>query len=192
MSVITRNQSKMIASQEKLIIPHNAINVNQSNKRVWFFNAMKKALDSLKQINNEKNAIICFMDDHYNKAYSSISLNTHLKDKYRTIHFDKIRHITEILFMVKEYLPEIHDMSLSINKFTEVVYTKIYKFYEEIRVSDINPETEDEHKVINCFIGVLEDVEKTIIPLLSNDIQLKRRLNHRTAKLMNYTRMNTI
>lgn len=173
MPVITRNQSKKIALQEKLedsIIKQDATNVKQDINNAlfnWFFTTIKNTLNQMQENYNEKITIKKFLNEHGDKAYISIELKTHLKEKLRTNHFDNIRCATEMMFFIEQYLPEVQNPSSSVNKFTKSVYNKIFQFYEDIRLSDIQPETEDEHKVINALIGVLQNVEKMIIPILS-------------------------
>jgi hypothetical protein len=191
MPVTTRNQRiNNVASQEKLQAPRQVSNPHV-NKKVrpdpnnllpWFVSVIKKALSEIDQNNTRKSVIKSML---FKCPDSEISKANMEKD-LRTVHFDSIRQATELMFFIDQYLPEVYSIA-SMEKFTEVVYNKIQVLYNQIRTADIKPETDDEYKTIMAVIGVLQEVEKNIIPLLPADQPLKRRRN-----FVDYTGMDTI
>lgn len=190
MPVITRNQRlNNVASMEKPQKPINQqvivkVKPDMNDLLPWFTSVAKEALQSIEKSNMEKATIRKLLNFHPNNSKHSKSA---LERKFRTIHFDIIRRATELMYFVDQYLPEIYNKCLSMQRFAEVVYKKVQQLYDEIRNIDVKPETDDERSAVVAMIYVLQDVEKNIIPLLSADVQLKRRRN-----FVDYTGMDTI
>jgi len=193
MPVITRNQRKnIVASFEKLQPSEPVVNQqviekvrpDPNNLLPWFVSVAKEGINEVEKSRQKqleiKHLIMCG-PKNYLKSKET------MENEVRTLHFDNIRRATELMFFIDQYLPEVRNLSPSMDKFSKVVYAKIQDLYQQIRTSDIKPETDDERRAVVAMIYVLQDVEKNIIPLLPADVLLKRRRN-----FVDYTGMDTI
>lgn len=194
MPVTTRNQDKK-ASVSKLQVPvinkpekvrlyyaePSSYTVNEL--RVWFISLMSKRLSEVEKNQAKKLELKKLIQSNLVSSFFKPAL----ENKHRTLHFDNIRDVTEVMFFVDKYLPEVYNLSPRMEKLTKSVYKKVQDLYQQIRDNIIKPETDDEHKSVDALIYTLQDVEKTVIPLLPSDQQLKRR-----RKFVCYTGMDTI
>lgn len=193
MPVITRNQRiNNVASMEKPQSLNPVVNQQVTGKvrpdlnnlLPWFASVVKEGLKDIEIANREKLHVRHLIKFH---THNSVSSKVARERELRTIHFDNIRRATELMFFVDQYLPEVRNLSPSMERFTKAVYAKIQDLYQQIRAADVKPETDDERRAVVAMIYVLQDVEKNIIPLLPADVLLKRRRN-----FVDYTGMDTI
>jgi hypothetical protein len=196
MPVATRNQSKNISTafiQEvakpvsKPVFTQQVITKvrpDLNNLFPWFSSVVKEGLADVEKSNNEKvrlrNLIAVNLDDKKNKNY---------KKELRMEHYNALRRVTEIMYIVGQYYPEVRNLSPSMVRFGEVVYKKVQELYQQIRFldHDTKPVTEDEKKCMVSLIYTLQDVEKMIIPYLPQEHATKR-----IRKFIDYTGMDTI
>jgi hypothetical protein len=197
MPVTTRNQSKMMNASASSIqkvesgflkYPSAILDLEKQEKQIaeltqsdslknvrpdtqdaiypWFINTLKKSLVAIDEIKLEKKS-------------------SHLcgeKDKLRVLHYEQLRHVTEMMFMVGQYYPTVRNLSPKMLIFGQVAYAKVKQLYKEIRVyTDYKPKTQEENEIIAALISTLHDVEKTLIPYT------KRHRN-----VVDYTGMDTI
>lgn len=197
MPVTTRNQSRMIINtiidSQKKPQSTNPVTKEQAVVKVrpdlnnllpWFVSVAKEALKDIEKCNENKLKIKDLINSDANKC--SISKEA-LENEYRTLYFDNVRRATELMFFVDQYLPEVRNLSPSMQRFSKVVYTKVQDLYDQIRTSDIKAKTDEEYKVVVSLITTLQDVEKNIITILPSDQQVKRRRN-----FVDYTGMDMI
>jgi hypothetical protein len=196
MPVATRNQSKNISTafiQEVKKPVSNPVFTQQVITKVrpdlnnlipWFSSVVKEGLADVERYNAEKvrirNLMLANLDNKKNKNYEK---------ELRMEHYNSIRRVTEVMYFVGQYYPEVRNLSPSMVRFGEVVYAKVQDLYQQIRCldPDTNPETEDEKQCIAALIYTLQDVEKMIIPYLASDKPTKR-----IRKFVDYTGMDTI
>jgi hypothetical protein len=144
-----------------------------------------EGLAEVKKSNNEfvrlRKLVKANPHDKKNKIY---------KKEIRVEHYNAIRRVTEVMYLVGEYYPEVRNLSpVFVNRFAEVVYAKVQELYKQIGCLDLDvkPETEDEKQCIAALIYTLQDVEKMIIPYLPSDKPAKR-----IRKFVDYTVMVSI
>jgi len=187
MPAITRNKSQMIM---KNIISSKSVINQQVIKKVrpdstnmvdWFKSVIQKSCVEIDQNNTRKAEL-----EKHLKCLDSHFLKPILENELRTLHFDNIRYITELLFFIEQYFPEV-SIIYPMPAFAKVIYQKVQELYKQIHDDIYKPKTEDDHKVAVAIISVLKDVEKNIIPLLPSNVPLKRRRN-----FVDYTGMDTI
>jgi len=190
MPVTTRNQSRNISSfvpsvkQQRVTSVYQPIKVrpNLYNLLPWFTSVIKEKLADV----NKHNQIKLHLQNEV-KLLKNKKMVKKNSSTIRNIYFDNIRRVTELMFFVDEYLPEVYGISSNMPKFAKCVYDKIQDFYGQIHNSDMKAETDEERKIIEVFIYTLQDVEKNIIPLVSSEQQIKRR-----RKIVDYTGMDSI
>jgi hypothetical protein len=194
MPVATRNQSKNISTafiQEVKKPVSNPVFTQQVITKVrpdlnnlipWFSSVVKEGLADVERYNAEKvrlrNLIAANLDNKKNKNYEK---------ELRMEHYNSIRRVTEVMYFVGQYYPEVRNLSPSMVRFGEVVYKKVQELYKSIRCLDLKPVTEDEMKCIVALIYTLQDVEKMIIRYLPQEHATKR-----IRKFVDYTGMDTI
>jgi hypothetical protein len=193
MPVTTRNQLKNIISYEnssalqevKKPLSITKVSSGKNNILSWFISVTIKGLVDI-DTNTKK---IHLLKKLITQNPDIKNINDY-KREIRTIYYSSLRHITEILYLVEKYYPEVHNLSDGMIRFSKVVYNKVQELYGQIRSSSSSsykPETEDEKKSIVALISTLQDVEKMIIPYLPSDEPIKRRRN-----FVDYTGMDTI
>jgi hypothetical protein len=196
MPVATRNQSKNISAafiQEvkkpvsKPVLTQQVITKvrpHPNNLWPWFSSVVKEGLADVEKYNAEKARLRKLIeenpDDKKNKNY---------KREIRVEHYNSIRSVTEVMYFVGQYYPEVRNLSHSMISFAGVVYAKVQQLYKQIRCldPDVKPETEDEKKCIAALIYTLQDVEKMIISFLPQEHVTKR-----IRKFVDYTGMDTV
>ena len=190
MPVTTRNQRlNNVASLEKLQAPKPVANQqvigkvrpDTNNLLPWFTSVFKERMNEIDKI------IMIKINLQHMINHRQIIQKRIIEKRIRLTHFDTIRQITEVMFFVDQYLPEVYNLYPLAEKFTKTVYEKVQDLYNQIRTSNLKPETDDEYKAVAAMITVLQDVEKNIIPLLPRNVLLKRRRN-----FVDYTGMDTI
>jgi len=196
MPVATRNQSKNISTTfiQKVEKPvSNPVFTQQVITKVrpdpnnlfpWFSSVVREGLADVEKSTAERARLRTLIsanpDDKKNKNY---------KKELRTEHYNAIRRVTEVMYFVGQYYPEVRNLSPCMVRFGEVVYKKVQELYQQIRCldPDTKPVTEDEKKCMVALIYTLQDVEKMIIPYLPSDKSAKR-----IRKFVDYTGMDTI
>lgn len=101
---------------------------------------------------------------------------------YRNSHFDQFRMITEMYYMITEYLPQLHN-----EEFALVVYNKIGKLYSQVKNHVIVPKTQTEINVVNILLKQLEEAEKTI----KTSLNLEEDSSKRERVCVSYAGMDT-
>ena len=193
MPVITRNQRKnIVASLEKHqaiepVVNHYVIEKvrpHLNNLLSWFISVANEKIKEVKKYDLKQIEIRHLIKCRPKKYLKSKKT---MESEVRTLHFDNIRRITELMFFVEQYLPEVYNLSSSIDKFSKLLYVETRLICRGICGSDMKPETEDERNAVIAIINVFQDFEKNIIPLLSADVSLKR-----LGNFVDYTGMDTI
>ena len=158
MPVITRSQSK-----NRNICSALKIRPDPNNLLPWFIYVMKEGIADAANLFNKKK------EEFFKNSKSQL---------YRTTHFELLRRITEIFYLINEYLPIIIEQgSRNMDKFTIVVYKKIHEFYRQVHESAIIPKCRNEVKIIKALLSTFQDVEKTVLPFLPKGEPTKRSRN---------------
>jgi hypothetical protein len=175
MPVVTRNQYKNNAIINKIItpIPDDILS--------WFITIVSKKLKNIHKLHNNKSELRILIKD---------AVDTHRKNAYKkelkSVHYDKIREVSELMYIISEYFPKVMSLSSDMSRFGQFVYNKVQSLYLKIRKNKFKPETGDELKTIKSMIYILQDTEKIIIPFLPNVFQVKRIRN-----FVDYSGMDT-
>ena len=78
--------------------------------------------------------------------------------------YDKLRKMTEVLYIIREYLPNNNDRY---NTFTILLYKDMQKIYDEIYTNKLLFSKNNEKiKIINILLEEMRNVEDILIPLL--------------------------
>ena len=78
--------------------------------------------------------------------------------------YDKLRKMTEVLYIIREYLPNNNDRY---NTFTILLYKDMQKIYDEIYTNKLLFSKNNEKiKIINILLEEMRSVEDILIPLL--------------------------
>ena len=78
--------------------------------------------------------------------------------------YDKLRKMTEVLYIIREYLPNNNDRY---NTFTILLYEDMQKIYDEIYTNKLLFSKNNEKiKIINILLEEMRNVEDILIPLL--------------------------
>ena len=81
-----------------------------------------------------------------------------------TYTYDKLRKMTEVLYIIREYLPNNNQRY---NTFTILLYEDIQKIYDEIYTNKLLFSKNNEKiKVVNTLLEEMRNVEDILIPLL--------------------------
>lgn len=193
MPVATRNQSKNISAafiQEVKKPVSNPVLTQQVITKVrpdpnnilpWFSSVIKEGLADIEKSNAEKTRIVGLVEANpKDKKYEK---------EFRTHHDNTVRRVTEVMYFIEQYYPEVRNLSPGMVRFGEVLYKKVHELYDQIHSWDIDtkPKTEEEKQSLASLIYTLQDVEKMIIPFLPQEHSIKRKRN-----FVDYTGMDTI
>ena len=78
--------------------------------------------------------------------------------------YDKLRKMTEVVYIIREYLPNNNDRY---NTFTILLYKDMQKIYDEIYTNKLLFSKNNEKiKIINILLEEMRNVEDILIPLL--------------------------
>lgn len=78
--------------------------------------------------------------------------------------YDKLRKMTEVLYIIREYLPNNNERY---NTFTILLYEDIQKLYDEIYTNKLLFSKDNEKKrIVNILLEEMRNVEDILIPLL--------------------------
>jgi hypothetical protein len=81
-----------------------------------------------------------------------------------TYTYDKLRKMTEVLYIIREYLPNNNQRY---NTFTILLYEDIQKIYDEIYANKLLFSKNNEKiKIVNTLLEEMRNVEDILIPLL--------------------------
>ena len=90
----------------------------------------------------------------------------------RASHFDNIRIINEILYMISVYLPILNSGKYFNNSsFTNIVFVKLNEYYKIIHHPrhDMRPETDEEHRVVQSFIHTLSLTQSVVNEMMKTN-----------------------
>ena len=101
-----------------------------------------------------------------------------------TYTYDKLRKMTEVLYIIREYLPNNNQRY---NTFTILLYEDIQKIYDEIYTNKLLFSKNNEKiKVVNTLLEEMRNVEDILIPLLPEtytSVHLVKRVTEDYMKL---------
>ena len=82
--------------------------------------------------------------------------------------YDKLRKMTEVLYMIREYLPIVFNNNIYCYKtFTVILYEDMQKIYDEIYTNKLLFSKSNEKKrIVNILLEEMRNVEDILIPLL--------------------------
>ena len=81
-----------------------------------------------------------------------------------TYTYDKLRKMTEVLYIIREYLPNNNDRY---NTFTILLYEDMQKIYDEIYTNKLLfQKSIEERRIVNILLEEMRNVEDILIPLL--------------------------
>ena len=159
------------------------VSPDQLNLLHWFTSVIKGGIADMDN-NKKKRFELAIQSKQPNITYTEKIV---IEKERRTLHFDNIRIATELMFFVEQYLPEVYSISSGMDKFVQVVYTKVQDLYQQIHTNEYIPTSDDEIKSVVSLLYTLQDCEKMVIPFISSDFKMKRRRNN-----VDYTGMDTI
>lgn len=184
MPVMTRNQCINKTASLKAV-QHVKPNLNETVKPTvnmlhWFIATVKEGLVFIEKHDTyvRQIKVMSLRQGHRANGY---------KQQLRFLHFDRIRRMTEMMYFIDQYLLEAYYRSFKMGEFIKTLYNKIQELYRDIHTIEIQPETDDERKTIAALIYIIQDLEKTVIPLLQPELPMKR-----NRKVVDYTGMDTI
>ena len=181
MSIMNRYQNINNTDSSKSV---NTEKVGPYSKKLlnWFSKVIKEKIAKVEE-NNIKTGQLKIMTLTMKNNRSDLS------QQIKEVQFDTLRQISEIMYIVNEYLPEVYNINRKLIKFVKVVYERIQTLYYDFYNSKIKPKTEEEKMVVKNFIYSMEEVEKMVIPLIeeSEALPLKR-----IRKIVDYTGMDMI
>ena len=101
-----------------------------------------------------------------------------------TYTYDKLRKMTEVLYIIREYLPNNNQRY---NTFTILLYEDIQKIYDEIYTNKLLFSKNNENiKIVNILLEEMRNVEDILIPLLPEtytSVHLVKRVTEDYMKL---------
>ena len=165
----------------------------------WFIENIKKGLSEIhaySMASREINHKITMNDD----LKSSNDINI-LQKESRQIHFNLIRRITELFYVINTYFEDAYIEMPSVLSLTTIIKMKIVELYADTNfVSSYKPITKDEKRCLNEFNQTLEEANRLFIKSASpigkksssNDLTTEtshKRL--RRGKCVDYTGMDT-
>jgi hypothetical protein len=110
----------------------------------------------------------------YHSWFCSL-LDRKVKDVNATTHkYNKMRNLTELWFMYREYLPIVYINNESCNKLIVVIYESIQRMYNDIDNEllflkrNYDKSVDEKKRIINILLEEMRNVEDLIIPLLPN------------------------
>ena len=81
--------------------------------------------------------------------------------------YDKLRKMTEVLYIIKEYLPIVFNNNIYCYKtFTVTLYEDIQKIYDEIYTYKLLFSKSNKKRIVNILLEEMRNVEDILIPLL--------------------------
>jgi hypothetical protein len=108
----------------------------------------------------------------YHSWFCSL-LDSKVKDVNATTHkYNKMRNLTELWFMYREYLPIIYINNESCNKLIVVIYESIQRMYNDIYdellvlKGNIDKNVYEKKRIIYILLEEMRNTEDIIIPLL--------------------------
>jgi hypothetical protein len=154
------------------------INKNASDEHLffWFTNMVSCQLNNISKLTQENNSylqIIKFNNEFLNDPMYLA------KEKYREIHYDKLRQISELYYNIRVYLPIIpNNCKKQMDGFKIANYEKIQELYSELYLCYFNkllyPKTNDEKRIVQILLEELRHMEDMLIPRLPK----KYKANH--------------
>jgi hypothetical protein len=150
-------------------------NASDENLFFWFTEMVNCELNNISKLTDEKNSylqIIKFNKFLNNPMYFA-------KEKYREIHYDLLRQISELYYNIRVYLPIIPNNSKKKwNDFKIAIYEKIQEIYPELYLDYSNnllyQQTNDEKRIVQILLEELRNMEDMLIPRLPK----KYKANH--------------
>lgn len=90
-----------------------------------------------------------------------------IEKNIRSNYFDNLRQVSEIMYIVTEYLPDLVLCGkYKFDNFIVAVYNKAKELRSELSKSKFSPLTDDEQKTKDAFLSSVQDAEKVVVPLL--------------------------
>jgi hypothetical protein len=82
--------------------------------------------------------------------------------------YDKLRKMTEVLYIIREYLPIVFNNNIYCYKtFTVTLYEDMQKIYDEIYTNKLLFQKSNEKtRIVNILLEEMRNVEDILIPLL--------------------------
>lgn len=112
---------------------------------------------------------------------------THDMKERRIQYFDIIRCVSELFYFVDQYILDVKDLCLP--KLINTIYNKIYELHDQL--SCVPPKTHSDHNSVKVFLNIIQDLEKTLTPLIDKTLRLpplpKPKRSHMDYSNFNYT-----
>jgi len=150
-------------------------NASDENLFFWFTEMVNCELNNILKLRHDKNSYLQIIK--FNKFLNDPMYLA--KEKYREIHYDKLRQISELYYNIRVYLPIIpNNCKKQMDGFKIANYEKIQELYSELYLCYSNkllyPKTNDENRIVQILLEELRHMEDMLIPRLPK----KYRANH--------------
>ena len=175
MPVVTRSRSQCnsinnAANKQIKVEKTDPIQSQVSSKIYWFISICNKYLHESAAFKKEKDN---------NRLLGNASAAA-------TNHFDNIRNVTELFYIINQNFPDIYAEDTSrFNLFGQSIYRKIPELYSDIANTVIKPKTREEFSSNKSLIEELQETEK----MLMQYVPIQRPIR---GAYVNYTGMDCI
>ena len=142
---------------------------------MWCKPIINQCLTNINELHNKNTDVISQVFCENKIKLANILHNNNI---YRKNKFNILQQITEMFNIINIYLPQLTDVNI-INILIEKSYNQILVLYKEICLSVcFNPKSPEESLILKNCIHILQETEKTIIPLLPLHFPVKRIRNN--------------
>ena len=144
----TNNATSSLATKQIKVEKTYPIQSQVSAKVFWFISICNTYLYESEALKNEK-------DNNLFLGNASAAA---------TEHFDNVRIVTELFYIINQNFPDIYTEDTSrFNRLGQSIYRKIQELYHDIANTDIRPKTLEEFSSIKSLIEELQESEKMLM-----------------------------
>lgn len=160
MPVTTRSQFRA-----KSNTTFKALNTHvEETEYLWFINTVKKQTDLVEASIMTRNSLSIPCNNSSESAEN--------KQLFINAHFDTLRLVTELMFVIGEYLPKIIKNYPKMIKFANAVVDKCNEFLRVLPSIHVEPNTAEEHGILSAFLNTLNITNDVMLTLIWNSTHL--------------------
>ena len=104
-------------------------------------------------------------------------------NKHRQYHYEQLRLVTELYYIIQEYFPEVSD-TIHSKRLANTFYTQSQSFDHQIRTNKVISRNAEEYQTVRVALRQLQDTEKMLIPYLQT--------KNKRSPPVDYTGMDSI
>ena len=140
----------------------------------WFCEYVNSCIKSIQAGNTMKGMKRLEID-----AAKSPNEKLEREKEYRSIYFDQLRVMTELMYNVKEHLPGLligisTIGSYKMIRFAHIVYKKIQEMYHTVISNKFQPITSDEKNTVKSLFYTFQETEKVMVPIIEKNPLVKQ------------------